>query len=38
MVTNTYKKTSKSTFVILIIMILCGFKFYGYYAIDSNIR
>lgn len=37
MITNTYKKSSKSTFVTLIIMILCGFQFYSFNAFNMNI-
>lgn len=33
---TTYKKTSTSTFIILIIMILCGFQFYQYFDMTSN--
>lgn len=34
----THKKISKATFIILIIMALCGFQFYGYYEISNNMQ
>ena len=32
------RKTSKVSFIILIIMILCGFQFYEYYDLDLNTK
>lgn len=33
-----YKETSKFTLLMIIIMVLCAFRFYSYYQLDNNIQ
>lgn len=38
MFTKSYDKSSKLTLFMIIIMVLCAFRFYNYYQIDNNIQ